>query len=166
MHPVCWLILLGKAERHIQNSGDFVDKVKDLDVPPGQKLIAYKVPALFTSIPLPDATKAVRIKLDEDPKLQDRTPLSRETQRILELLHIQGSAIQTETRSSHGITSVAHNSKPIVDAQPPIPPFSVVHVRSIRSTNTTSMSSLPNSTAWTTTSSSQLSQSRMAHCAP
>ena len=29
------------------------------------------------------------------------------------LFHIQGSGIQTEKRSSHGITSVVHNSKPI-----------------------------------------------------
>ena len=88
MHPVCWQIflapLVGKSERHIQNSGDFVDKVKNLEMPPGQKLIAYDVSALFTSIPLPDAIKAMRIELDEDPKLQDCTPLSRE--RILGLL--------------------------------------------------------------------------------
>ena len=76
--------LVGKSERHIQNSGDFVDKVKNLEIPPGQKLIAYDVSALFTSIPLPYAIKAVRIELDEDPKLQDCTPLSRE--RILGLL--------------------------------------------------------------------------------
>ena len=76
--------LVGKSERHIKNSGDFVDKVKNLEMPPGQKLIAYDVSALFTSIPLPYAIKAVRIELDEDPKLQDCTPLSRE--RILELL--------------------------------------------------------------------------------
>ena len=75
--------MVGKSERHIKNSGDFVDKIKNLEVPPGQKLI-YDVSALFTSIPVPDAIKAVRIKLDEDPKLQDRTPLSREM--ILELL--------------------------------------------------------------------------------
>ena len=109
---------MGKSEHHIQNSGDFVDKVKNLEVAQGQKLIAYNVSALFTSIPLPDAIKAVRIKLDEDPKLQDRTHLSRE--RIIGLLslclnttYFRGSDIQTETRSSHGITSVAHNSKPI-----------------------------------------------------
>ena len=124
MHPVCWQIclapLVGKSERHIQNSGDFVDKVKNLEMPPGQKLIAYDVSALFTSIPLPDAIKAVRIELDEDSKLQDCTPLSRE--RILGLLRFclnttyftyTGCDIQTETRSSHEIPSVAHNSKPI-----------------------------------------------------
>ena len=52
------------------------------------------------------------------------------------LLQIQRSDIQTETQSNHGITSVAHNSKPIIwkdsrrllSAQPP-PPFSVVQVR-------------------------------------
>ena len=76
--------LVGKSECHIKNSGDFVDKIKNLEVPPGQKVISYDVSALFTSIPVPDAIKAVRIKLDEDPKLQDLTPLSRE--RIPELL--------------------------------------------------------------------------------
>ena len=65
-------------------SGDFVDTFKNLEMPPGQKLIAYDVSALFTSVPLPDAIKAMRIELDEDPKLQDCTPLSRE--RILGLL--------------------------------------------------------------------------------
>ena len=77
---------VGKSEHHIQNSGDFVDKFKNLEVPPGQKLIAYDVSELFTSIPIPDAIKAVRINLDEDPKLQDRTPLSRE--KIIGLLSL------------------------------------------------------------------------------
>ena len=119
MHPVCWRYswpLVGKSERHINNSGDFVDKIKNLEVPPGQKLISYDVSAMFTSIPVPDAIKAVRIKLDEDPKLQDRTLCHGRTTEFLpehHLFHIQGSDIQTETRSSHGITSVAHNSKPI-----------------------------------------------------
>ncbi|XP_072039404.1 uncharacterized protein [Amphiura filiformis] len=47
--------LVGKTEHHIHNSGEFVEKVKNLEVPPGQKLISYDVSALFTSIPVPDA---------------------------------------------------------------------------------------------------------------
>ncbi len=105
--------LIGKSEHHIQNSGDFVDTVKNLDVPPGQKLIAYDVSALFTSISLPDAIKAVRIKLDEDPYVTGEDPWTTEFLPEHNLLQIQGSDIQTETRSSHEITSVAHNSKPI-----------------------------------------------------
>ena len=79
-----WPPLVGKSKRHIQTSGDFVDKVKNLEMPPEQKLIAYDVSALITSIQLPDPIKAVRIEMDEDPRLQDCTPLSRE--RILGLL--------------------------------------------------------------------------------
>ena len=73
----------GQIRTPHQEQSSFVDKVKNLEVPPGEKLISYDVSALFTSIPVPDAIKAVCIKLDDDPKLQDRTPLSRE--RILEL---------------------------------------------------------------------------------
>ena len=32
------------------NSGEFVQKISNLEVPPGQKLISYNVLALFTSI--------------------------------------------------------------------------------------------------------------------
>ena len=103
--------MVGKSEHHTQNSGDFVDKVKNLEVPPGQKLIAYDVSALFTSIPLPDAIKAVRIK--SHPSVTGEDHWTTEFMPEHHLFHIQGSDIQPETRSSHGITSVAHNSKPI-----------------------------------------------------
>ncbi|XP_072037416.1 uncharacterized protein [Amphiura filiformis] len=76
--------LVGKTEHHIHNSGEFVEKVKNLEVPPGQKLISYDVSALFTSIPVPDAIQAVRDKLEKDATLKDRTPLK--TNHILELL--------------------------------------------------------------------------------
>ena len=75
---------VGKTEHHIQNSGDFVNKVKDLEVPPGQKLVSYDVSAFFTSIPVPDAIAAIERKLNSDPLLHKRTPLSRK--RIIELL--------------------------------------------------------------------------------
>ncbi|XP_072025382.1 uncharacterized protein [Amphiura filiformis] len=76
--------LVGKAEHHIHNSGEFVDKIKNLEVPPGQKLISYDVSALFTSIPVPDAIEAVKEKLESDTTLKDRTPLK--INHILELL--------------------------------------------------------------------------------
>jgi hypothetical protein len=76
--------LVGNTEHHITNSGDFVDKIKDLEVPPGQKLVSYDVSALFTSIPVPEAIAAVKEKLDRDANLSERTPLS--SDQILELL--------------------------------------------------------------------------------
>ena len=174
---------MGKSERHIQNSGDFVDKVNNLEVQLGRKLIAYAVSALFTSIPLPDAIKAVRIKLDEDPKLQDCTPLSRK--RILGLLSFclnttyftyrgviykqkhraaMGSPVSPIIANLHmeGFEEIALRTAPNPTLQCGSGTWKIYLPWS---TNTTSTSSLPTSTAWPTTSSSQLSQSRMSHCA-
>ena len=136
--------LVGKSERHIQNSGDFVDKVKNLEMPPGQKLLAYDVSALFTSIPLPYAIKAVRIELDEDPKLQDCTPLSRE--RILGLLRFclnttyftysgmiykqkHGAAMGSPVSPIIANLYVEGFEEILLFVQPPTPRFSVVQVR-------------------------------------
>ena len=66
--------LVSKTEYHIQNSGDFVNKVKDLEVPPGEKLVSYDMSARFTSIPVPDAIAATGRKLNSDPLLHKRTP--------------------------------------------------------------------------------------------
>ena len=137
--------LVGKSERHIKNSGDFVDKIKNLEVPPGQKLISYDVSALFTSIPVPDAIKAVRIKLDEDPKLQDRTPPPLSRERILELLisawtppisHTQGVIYKQKHGAAMGspvspiIASLyMEGFEEIALRTAPTPPFSMVQIR-------------------------------------
>ena len=44
--------LVGHNGHHIINSEDFTNKIADLEVPPGQKLVSYDVSALFTSIPI------------------------------------------------------------------------------------------------------------------
>ena len=75
---------MGQSERHVENSSAFVDTIRDLEVPPGQKLISYDVTALFTSITVPDAIEAVQLKLSADDTLSQRTSLS--TVKILELL--------------------------------------------------------------------------------
>ena len=76
--------LVGQSDHHVMNSSAFVDKIQDLEVPPGQKLISYDVTALFTSIPVPDAIEAVQLKLSADDTLSERTSLS--IDKILELL--------------------------------------------------------------------------------
>jgi hypothetical protein len=68
--------LVGKTEHYVKDSQDFVKKIKDLEVPPGQKLISYDVSALFTSIPTPDASRVIRSYLESDNTLKDRCPLS------------------------------------------------------------------------------------------
>ena len=135
------------------------------DVSPRQCSPAFSVP---------DAIKAVRIKLDEDLKSHDRTSLSQA--RILELLSFGLNTTYFTYRrvidkQKHGASSVAHNSKPMEGLEeialrtaPTLPLQYGSDMWTIRlpwSTNTMSTSSLPTSTAWTATSRSQLSQSKM-----
>ena len=68
--------LVGKTEHHITNSTDFVQKIKDLEVPPFQKLVSFDVSALFTSIPTDEAVRVIRQRLEQDNSWQDRTNLN------------------------------------------------------------------------------------------
>ena len=64
---------VGHNGHHIINSEDFTNKIADLEVPPGQKLVSYDVSALFTSIPVNEAIPVVRAKLEDDLGLPDRS---------------------------------------------------------------------------------------------
>ena len=110
--------LVGKTEHHIQNSGDFVNKVKDLEVPPGQKLVSYDVSALFTSIPVLDAVAAIERKLNSDPLLHKCTPLSHK--RVIELLSFCLNSTNFSYKGNiykqkhgHGFASVPYHSQPV-----------------------------------------------------
>ena len=76
----------GKNPHSIKNSEDFVNKIKDLGVPPAQKLVSFDVSALFTSIPIDFALKAIKQKLIQDNSWQKITNLSLE--QVLTLLEL------------------------------------------------------------------------------
>ena len=75
---------MGKTDHFVKDSSDFVAKIKDLEIPPGQKLISYDVSALFTSIPTADAVSVIREYLQTDEFLSDRCSLN--IDQVLELL--------------------------------------------------------------------------------
>ena len=78
--------LVGKTPYHVKNSNDFVDKIRDLEVPPPWKLVSFDVTALFTSIPINEALSVVREKLTTDNTWKDKTLL--QANDILQLLDI------------------------------------------------------------------------------
>ena len=77
-------LVVGKTEHFVKDSTDFVKKIKDVEVPPGHKLISYDVSALFTSIPTTDAVRVIREYLEKDQTLGQRCPMSIE--QLLSLL--------------------------------------------------------------------------------
>jgi predicted GIY-YIG superfamily endonuclease len=68
--------LMGKNPHFIKNSADFVKKIKELEIPPGRKMISYDVTALFTSIPVDKALEVIRHKLQKDTHLSQRCELT------------------------------------------------------------------------------------------
>ena len=68
--------LTGRSSHHIKNSGDFVEKIREIKLNPDQTIVSYDVTALFTCIPPDDALVVVKECLERDVTLQHRTPLS------------------------------------------------------------------------------------------
>ena len=67
--------LVGKSPHHINSTQDFVEQVKHIALAPGECLSSYDVSALFTSVPVDSALRAIKDLLEKDPTLKDRTVL-------------------------------------------------------------------------------------------
>ena len=75
--------LVGKSPHHIQSTSDFVSKVREVTLLPGEYLSFYDVIALFTSIPTDPALFIIKDLLEQDETLCNRTVIS--VQNIIEL---------------------------------------------------------------------------------
>ena len=66
----------GKNGHAVKNSQDFVNKISELEVPPGKKMVSFDVTALFTSIPVDFALQAAKRKLSADSSWRRLTELN------------------------------------------------------------------------------------------
>ena len=76
--------LVGTLPNHIQSTSNFVSKVREVTLLPGECLSPYDVTALFTSVPIDLALNTMKDLLEQDDTWNDRTVLS--VQNIIELL--------------------------------------------------------------------------------
>ena len=76
--------LVGKLPHYIQSASDFVSKVREVTLLPGECLSSYDVTALFTSVPIDPAHNIIKDLLEMDDTLSNRSVLS--VQNIIELL--------------------------------------------------------------------------------
>ena len=76
--------LVGKLSPHIQSTRDFVSKVREVTLHPGECLSSCDVTALFTSVPIDPVLNIINDLLEQDDTLSNRTVLL--VQNIIELL--------------------------------------------------------------------------------
>jgi len=68
--------LVGKTVYHAKNSKELASQLKDLCIDEGSILNSHDVVSLFTKVPIPEALKVVRDRLEHDRTLHDRTLLT------------------------------------------------------------------------------------------
>ena len=67
--------LVGKTELNVRNSNELVKEVREIKLGPDEELRCYDVSALFMSVLITKALELIRLKLEEDNTLSERTPL-------------------------------------------------------------------------------------------
>ena len=58
--------LVGKSPHHKQSTRDFVSKVREVTILPGECLSSYNIPALFISVPIDPALNIIKDLLEQD----------------------------------------------------------------------------------------------------
>ena len=66
----------GNTQHHINNSTDFINKIKDIKVEADETIVSYDVVALYPSIPQDEAIHLVHNKMLNDTQLHQKTPMS------------------------------------------------------------------------------------------
>ena len=67
--------LVGKLPHHIQSASDFVSKVREITLLPGECLTSYDVTTLITSVSIDPALNIIKALLEKDDNLSNRTVL-------------------------------------------------------------------------------------------
>jgi hypothetical protein len=76
----------GKRLSHINNSFEFIDSIKQIELEERDQLVSFDVVSLFTSVPRQEAVIELRKRLERDTKLLDRTTLG--VDKIMELIDL------------------------------------------------------------------------------
>ena len=63
--------LVGKLPHHIQSTRDFVSKIREVTLLPGEFLSSYDVTALFTSVPIDPVLNIIKNMLEQDDTLSN-----------------------------------------------------------------------------------------------
>ncbi|XP_018574625.1 uncharacterized protein LOC108913546 [Anoplophora glabripennis] len=66
--------LVGGAEHHVKNARDFIDRIREIELQPGNILVSFDVTSLFTKVPVDEALEELHRRLiaeDKDESLMN-----------------------------------------------------------------------------------------------
>ena len=75
-----------KADSHITNTSDFVEKFEDVNIEDDEVMVSYDVKSLFTSVPIEKAYAAIERMIRADDEVEKRTGMGVDA--ILKLLKL------------------------------------------------------------------------------
>ena len=106
--------LVGKLPQHIQSTSNFVSKVREVTLLPGEYLSSYDVTVLFTSVPIDPAPNIIKDLFEKDETLSNRSVLT--VQNIIELLGfcLHNTYFQNKFYEQVEVTAVGSLVSPIV----------------------------------------------------
>jgi hypothetical protein len=108
--------VVGTTPSFIKNSIDFVNKIQDIKIEQHECMVSFDVTSLFTCVPVDEALKALRKKLEGDATLRDRSPHSVDTLLELVSLCLKNTYFQFEDKfnqQNHG-TAMDSPLSPVV----------------------------------------------------
>ena len=68
--------VVGKYIYHVNSSNEFADEIRNTKLEEGECTTLFDVTALFTSIPVASALEVIKVSLEQDTELPQRTTLS------------------------------------------------------------------------------------------
>ncbi|XP_018574499.1 uncharacterized protein LOC108913431 [Anoplophora glabripennis] len=60
--------LVGRTEYHVKNAGDFIDRIRGIELQPGDILVSFHVTSLFTKVPVDEALEKLHRRLIAEEK--------------------------------------------------------------------------------------------------
>ena len=67
--------LILKTEHHVKNTSEFAKEVHEIKLDPNDELRSYNMSVLYMSETIDKALEVIKVKLEEDNTLRERTPL-------------------------------------------------------------------------------------------
>jgi hypothetical protein len=65
--------LARKSQSHIYNSMDYIEQISHIKMEKGGEVVSFDLVSLFTSVPRNEAMTELKLRLERDIKLLDRT---------------------------------------------------------------------------------------------